>query len=300
MQIVGSLDYGQTSATVTYKNPPRFRAFKFAGDPGDQVKVDVHSTNGGDAVTWVLDDRFNVVASNDDASDSTYDSHIDATLPGNKNPDIRTYYIVFRDYDLKTKKFKVSLAGQHASFDSCNVDSDCRKIHTGCCKRFEGAINGSLLDAYTASLQCTGNEICPAVLTQNTDRAAVCNVETHKCELSYPEEIRCGGFTTNPHSCPDGWTCARGTLNPDIPGVCRKTCGGFAGFKCDEGQNCVDNPADSCDPQNGGADCPGICDLAFCGGIGGFQCANGLTCDDNPIDDCDPSSGADCGGVCVR
>lgn len=38
-----------------------------------------------------------------------------------------------------------------------------------------------------------------------------------------------------------------------------KMCGGFAGFQCDNGQVCIDDPADSCDPQNGGADCSGIC-----------------------------------------
>lgn len=36
-------------------------------------------------------------------------------------------------------------------------------------------------------------------------------------------------------------------------------CGGIAGFRCPEGQICVDDPTDSCDPANGGADCIGIC-----------------------------------------
>ncbi len=36
-------------------------------------------------------------------------------------------------------------------------------------------------------------------------------------------------------------------------------CGGIAGFLCPEGQICVDDPSDSCDPANGGADCIGIC-----------------------------------------
>jgi len=36
-------------------------------------------------------------------------------------------------------------------------------------------------------------------------------------------------------------------------------CGGIAGFLCPEGQICVDDPTDSCDPANGGADCIGIC-----------------------------------------
>lgn len=37
-------------------------------------------------------------------------------------------------------------------------------------------------------------------------------------------------------------------------------CGGFAGFACPyQEQTCVDDLSDDCDPQNGGADCMGIC-----------------------------------------
>lgn len=36
-------------------------------------------------------------------------------------------------------------------------------------------------------------------------------------------------------------------------------CGGIAGFACPDGQVCVDDPSDSCDPMNGGADCGGMC-----------------------------------------
>ncbi len=37
------------------------------------------------------------------------------------------------------------------------------------------------------------------------------------------------------------------------------TCGGFTGKACPDGLTCVDDPNDSCDPANGGADCGGIC-----------------------------------------
>ena len=36
-------------------------------------------------------------------------------------------------------------------------------------------------------------------------------------------------------------------------------CGGFAGIACAEGYVCVDDPSDDCDPNQGGADCGGIC-----------------------------------------
>jgi hypothetical protein len=81
-------------------------------------------------------------------------------------------------------------------------------------------------------------------------------------------------------------------------------CGGIAGFPCPAGQACIDDPSDDCDPQNGGADCGGICvdepEPAFCGGFAGIPCPEGQTCIDNPSDDCDPQNGgADCGGICI-
>lgn len=39
-------------------------------------------------------------------------------------------------------------------------------------------------------------------------------------------------------------------------------CGGFAGFECEEGYICIDDPSDDCDPydyKSPGADCAGIC-----------------------------------------
>jgi hypothetical protein len=36
-------------------------------------------------------------------------------------------------------------------------------------------------------------------------------------------------------------------------------CGGIAGIACPGAGSCVDNPNDSCDPTQGGADCGGVC-----------------------------------------
>jgi hypothetical protein len=94
----------------------------------------------------------------------------------------------------------------------------------------------------------------------------------------------------------------------DRPQVCGTDeggdpCGGFAGLPCPQGQVCVDDPSDSCDPKSGGADCIGVCedtDILECGGFLGLVCPEGLECVDFPGDDCDPQTGgADCGGMCV-
>jgi hypothetical protein len=173
IKLVGSLD--GTTATTTYTRNPRYRAYKFGGNAGEQVDITVHASGGKDAVAWLLDDSGNVVASNDDADDTTLDSRISATLPGNTNPDIITYYIVFREYSLRRATFTVTLTRQ-----ACVERVFCRQ--------------GSHFD--TTTCQCVNDN---------------------------------------------------------------QFCGGIAGIQCPAGLKCVDNPADSCDPASGGADCGGIC-----------------------------------------
>jgi hypothetical protein len=45
----------------------------------------------------------------------------------------------------------------------------------------------------------------------------------------------------------------------DVTAEARTFCGGFAAIACPVGYTCVDDPADGCDPENGGADCGGVC-----------------------------------------
>src|SRR5687768_13090118 len=102
LKLLGRLDAGRYQWT-RYTSAPRFRGFSFDGAQGDQVDIWVRS-NYGDALAWLVDDRFAVQAKNDDASDATYDAHITHTLP-----QAGRYYILFRDYDLRSHWFKVSL-----------------------------------------------------------------------------------------------------------------------------------------------------------------------------------------------
>ncbi|KAF7507109.1 hypothetical protein GJ744_010922 [Endocarpon pusillum] len=69
--------------------------------------------------------------------------------------------------------------------------------------------------------------------------------------------------------CPPSQTCINDPSKPncdiavDCPGICvhlkGPSCGGFAGLHCPRGKVCVDDPRDSCDPRQGGADCIGTC-----------------------------------------
>lgn len=297
--IVGSLVYGQTSDPVPYKNPPKFRAFKFAGDKGDKVTVTVRSTDGGDAVAWILNDSFQVLGYNDDATDGSLDAVAEATLGGNKHPDIRTYYVVFRDYGLRKRSFTVELQGVPV-YTQCNVDSDCQKVGLGCCGLTFTAIRAGMEDAYHAALGCDETPICPAVMPQLTDDVPQCNPDSHTCELVDPNVIRCGGRTLTPQLCPEGYVCTGPGLAVDIPGVCRRMCGGLADVACPSDFTCIDDPNDDCDPNDGGRDCHGICQPRTCGGFGNLSCPESLECIEDTADDCDPDDGgADCGDICV-
>jgi len=177
MKIAGSLTYGQAQ-TVAYTKTPRYRAMKFAGNAGDQVDAWVRSTDG-DAVAWLLDNSFHVIASNDDADDTTLDAHLAVTLPASASV---THYIVFRDYQLASSHFAISLAGVAAT--TCHVDADC-----GATAVADGAV-------------------------------AECNGGTQTCESVAIADIHCGGFIMNAHQCPAGFACHLGPPNPDVPGHC--------------------------------------------------------------------------------
>jgi hypothetical protein len=58
----------------------------------------------------------------------------------------------------------------------------------------------------------------------------------------------------------DPFCCGPSTCQPKAPPPPpAKQCGGFAGIPCGANEECVDDPTDSCDPKNGGAECGGIC-----------------------------------------
>lgn len=253
MKIVGSLDYGQTSTTVSYTKTPRYRAFKFGGNEDDVVDVWVRSTNGGDAVAWILDNDFHILAVNDDADDTTYDAHVTVTLPANASI---THYVVFRDYDLRAKKFQVQLDGTPAA--TCAVDADCALVNATCCSNLgKDAVPVGDVAAHDAALGCAPHPICPLIMTPDKGTVAICG-DDHACHAASAGAYACGGMPgTNRHACADGWICA---APGEESGVCEKPCGGFGNLGCPVGLSCTDNPFDACDPAHGGADCGGLCE----------------------------------------
>ncbi|HTJ43245.1 MAG TPA: hypothetical protein VL463_14165 [Kofleriaceae bacterium] len=217
MKIVGSLDYGQTSDRVTYSKTPRYRTFKFGGSEGDQIDVWVRSEDG-DALAWVLDNHWHILGKNDDADGTTLDAHIKVTL---EKSDSITHYIVFRDYDWKKSHFTVELAGANPML-ACETDADCVAIpEPMCCPNGKHVAVAKGHEAEYADAHACEQppQVCPLAVILD-DRAALCDNDTHQCAMVEPADIRCGGFTRNPHDCPADYTCHYDHV-PDVPGTCQ-------------------------------------------------------------------------------
>ena len=107
----------------------------------------------------------------------------------------------------------------------------------------------------TADADCPSgtNSVCVIPLSPDSDEQAGNGTCYPSCTL-----------TSNERPCSLGQACQS---LPQISimqiGYCPKPakCGGFIGALCEDDRNpsCVDDPRDDCDPNNGGADCEGIC-----------------------------------------
>jgi hypothetical protein len=105
LKLLGTLVDGDAKHAA-YTKTPRFRGYDFHAAAGDQVDVWVRSTTG-DALAWVLDGKFRVIAKNDDADATTTDAHLAVTLPDSGVADGR-YYLVFRDYHAQSRPFTIA------------------------------------------------------------------------------------------------------------------------------------------------------------------------------------------------
>ncbi len=102
-EIVGKIANGETK-NVAYTSTPRFRAFSFFANRGDEVDVWARSTTG-DAMLWLAAADNTNVAVNDDAAPGTVDAHIVQKLTN-----AGQYFVVLRDYNEQAAQFTVTFA----------------------------------------------------------------------------------------------------------------------------------------------------------------------------------------------
>lgn len=114
---LGKIMSGETR-TGYYYNPPRYRSFGFDAKGGDEITVDVKSAEG-DAVGYITDSNYNVLAYNDDYG-ASLDSRMTYKVPATTGA--KSYRIVFRDYDLLDATFTVKLAITSTQSTTCAYD----------------------------------------------------------------------------------------------------------------------------------------------------------------------------------
>lgn len=160
IRYLGPISSGQTK-THSYSYPPVYRAYGFSAKGGDEITVDVKSSNGGDAMGWITSSNYQThYAANDDASSSTLDSKVVYKVPAGTTS--REYRAVFRDYDLLNASFTVKLTIKSAAAVTCSYNGNTYS---------PGASFPSTDGCNTCNCGTTGTVGC-------TKMACACNPET--------------------------------------------------------------------------------------------------------------------------
>ncbi len=159
----------------------------------------------------------------------------------------------------------------------------------------ESGLVARRLCAGPRGLRCPATQFCNGLSTglcPGPAQFGVCATKPQVCTDIFDPVCGCDGET-------HGNACEASAAGVAVSskGACETTgafCGGIAGIPCPDGQVCVDDPSDDCDPRAGGADCGGICTSKSdpCASV---RCPSGTQCvADGESVRCAPTGGA-CG-----
>ena len=233
---LGEIPGSGDARTVRHASPPRYAAYTFYANGGEEVDAWVRGDNQRDPVAWILDSRGRSLAFNDDASEGgTAASHITTKLPATLGTKAKLR-IVFREYRNATTTFNVSVRVKPGMF-ACTTDADCVKVSRGgCCTSYQRiAVNASRAEDYAAQNLCKP-PYPPCAPPPNDDGAPelVARCEANACVLGAPRGCLYGGVQRNV-----------GDSFPSTDGCNTCFCGPEGGVGCTK-RACLP----SCDPSN--------------------------------------------------
>ncbi|MBX3230584.1 MAG: hypothetical protein KIT84_00090 [Labilithrix sp.] len=119
-EILGEIKYGEAKE-VELTPAPKFRAFWFNGERGDQIQITAAATDATDPILWFTDEQFNTLAVNNDARVTDTSS----IISGRYLPKTGKYYVVFREvYGAPRASFVVSLRKLGVLPAHCDPDGE--------------------------------------------------------------------------------------------------------------------------------------------------------------------------------
>lgn len=189
---LGKIINGETKSGY-YDSPPNYRSYAFDAKGGDEITVDIKSAYG-DAMGWITDASYNVLAANDDASSATLDAKVKYRVPTNQES--RSYRIIFRDYDMLEATFTVKLSISNTSAPKCTYGG--QGYQPG--DRFE-ALDG----CNTCTCSASGAISCSKL-------ACMCNPasEPHRSYVGTPQQCTVIRYTCQAGQVPFSNSCGCG------------------------------------------------------------------------------------------
>lgn len=193
IKVLGSLDYGQTSAPARLAVKPAYSAYAFNARPGDQIEITVQGQ--GALRADLTDAEYRKLAGGSGHFSYTFGP---ASQPG-------TYYIVVSEAHHRAARFTVDLerpsttAASSADaglpegtvtpeYLSCSADTDCVAVErAGCCHNgYQDAVNAHQVEQYRSANACRDpHHMCPMFRIVDK-RVARCDTSLKRCVMVNP------------------------------------------------------------------------------------------------------------------